>query len=594
MSGVKEYDTVTIRFSGATKASPMEEQALRFVEAHQPRLYELNHALSLAAWDLYTQGGKENLARINAAQQAQLDYTKNPDAFREVARLVRPENLAEIKDPVLKRQLEVLYKTFFWGNQNPALQEEINRKGSELEELYNSFRVVYRGKELSNTDVNALFKYSADPAEVQALWEARHQVGNYRGEPVAGSPAAGPSVAERIIELVKLRNRLARSAGYDNYYAMVLALDDIPEQQLDTLMAKVTEASEKPFRRLKKRIDQEAMRHFKVGADRVSLPWFQATHALGSNLHGGNLMRIFGFDEDAPFKGQDPVPLLEKTANAMGASIQKIIDASDLYYDKNRKGKAQHWFCFGIDSPADVRALENVDPELQKRMGYAFSTSLHEVLGHGLDFSQIDPARPSLLRDHASITTESNAMLIEWLVNDARWFQQIMGLPAGEAKKIGRKARAINTAQLLCNVRAQLATVDFERNMYKLADQDLTLNTLNNLWWEKQHKYLLEQRPAGQDDVPHWARVPHYAGSPAYYHSYFIAEIRRAQVLDYINKHFGHLLTPGAGDYLRRHRADGNLYKWDEIVRRMTGHGLSADALTREFKGLRLPRAQRA
>lgn len=572
-------DLMSIQFAGKTGLNPVEQRAQAFVAQHEPNLYKLGHESNLAAWNLYTQGRDEDITKSEATQKAYLAYTQNPAAFKEIAELHQPDNRKQITNRLLRRQIEQLYKSFFQGSLNQQLQNQIIEKQSTLDAAYNAFRVEYKGQKLSNSDVNELFKHSIDPAEVEALWKARHEVGNYRVD------AASPSVAEQIIDLVKTRNQLARSAGYANYYDMALDQGDVDKTVLDSLMAQVKAATDAPFAALQKKVDAVVTNTYKVAADQVHLPWFQSLHALGSNPESGNMMRLYQYDYDAPFKGKDPVPLLEKTAQAMGTTIKDILAKSDLYYDPNRP-KAQHWFCFGIDSPSDVRALENIDPQFQKRMGYAFSTSLHEVKGHGLDFAEIDPAMPSTLRDHHSITTESNAMLIENLVNDAGWFQKIMGLPEAEAKALSQKAVTYNTAQKLCNMRAMMATIDFERKMYALPDTDLTLNKLNDLWWQTQSSYLFEQKPAGRNN-PDWARVPHYAGAPAYYHNYFIAELRRAQVLATINQQFaqqGGLLSPEAGEYLRQHRKGGLTYQWDEIIQRMTGKALGVDAFMQEIK----------
>lgn len=556
----------------------MEAKACAFVQQHEPALYGLRTEANHASWALYTRGEEADVTKSMETSLACLRYIGQPEAFAQVSEL--KAGAPEIQDPILRRQVAVLYKTFFWGSLNPEIQKVLIEKGTRLENLYNSFRVTYQGKSLGNSEVGELYKYTRDAVEAETLWKARHAVGQYRGE--AESDLDGKTIAQQIIELVGLRNQLAREAGFADYYAMVLSLGDVEEALLDRLMDGLASATHSPYKRLQGQIDPVAMAHFGISADRVHEPWFQGTHALGSNLEGGNMMRLFGYDADAPFKGRDPGPLLEKTANAMGFSIQPILDKSDLYFDPERPGKTQHWFCFGIDSPHDVRTLENIDPAFEKRMGYAFTTSLHECLGHGSDFDQIDPALPPVLRDHESITTESNAMLIEVLGTQADWFQNILGLSAAESEEASQKASTWRQSQLLCNLRAQLVTIEFERSMYRLSDAERTESKLNALWWDLQEKYLFERRPDGEKH-PDWARVPHYAGAPAYYHNYFIAEIRRAQVMAEIKKRFGSLLTPEAGSYLRSFRALGLSRPWRDIIEAMTGQPLGTDALIREL-----------
>ena len=579
--GSDKADNVDIRF-GALRAA--EKQAQAFVDTHTPQFVELGRTAGYASWDIYTGAGGDAGDRYNAAADKMIDLSNNPQALEEANGL--KAQLGKIRSRALRRQVEGLQQTFAEGSVRPDLQKVISNKETELEEVYNSYRAVIDGETLSNVAVNERFRFTADPAEAQAMWEARHAVGNHQEVDEEGKVVGGPTVAERMIELVGLRNQLAREAGYDNFYTMQLATQEVDAALVDQIMDDVTAVTDGPFAKLQAKIDDIVQEHFGVPAKDARLPWFQSLHGLGSNGPSNNMTRLLQYDADTPFKGKDPVPLLEKTAQAMGFSIQDIIDASDLYFDKDRPGKAQHWFCFPLNAPHDVRALENIDPNLQNAMGDAFSTSLHEVLGHGLDYSQIDPELPDSLRDHHTITTESNAMLVQELVDDSRWFHEILGLPKKEAEEIGKKAKNASLAQQLANTRAMLATIDFERSMYALSDEERTMDRLNDLWWEKQERYLGEKKPEGRNN-PDWARVPHYTGAP-YYYNYFMGEVRRAQVKDYVDTKYGHLLTKRAGAYLRKHRAEGGLYKWDELVERMTGKPLAADALKKELSRLSL------
>lgn len=177
-------------------------------------------------------------------------------------------------------------------------------------------------------------------------------------------------------------------------------------------------------------------------------------------------------------------------------------------------------------------------------------------------------------------------MLIETLMDRMEWFNKIMRLPSDQSRDLSSKATSYRTTQLLCDLRAQLAIVDFERNMYKLPEHDRTETNLNRLWWEMQEKYLFEQKPENRDN-PDWARVPHYAGLPAYYHNYFLAGIRRSQVFAHIKQNFGSLLTQEARDYLKAHRKSGLTYKWFDTVQRMTNKPLQAEALVSELNDSR-------
>ena len=285
---------------------------------------------------------------------------------------------------------------------------------------------------------------------------------------------------------------------------------------------------------------------------------------------------------------------MKDTARLMGDNLGPVIKKSiyerngetrsSIYYDpKVDAGKAQHWYCFGMDAPGDVRIFGSADPKHRNMMDYTIQTLLHEGVGHGMDYARIHPKLPGMLKDHHAITTESNAMLVESLFFNPDWLKRVLKLPQAKVDAIMTQAKPYSQAQVLSGIRSELAVIDFERQMYKNPRQDLS-----KLWWDLQEKYMLKKRPPGPDKAT-YAYIPHYFSHPAYYPSYFLAEIRRAQVLAHINKKYGSLLTRQAGDYLATYRAKGDTYSWDDLVERMTGKALSVNDLKAEYADFEVP-----
>lgn len=597
-------DALTVRFGNATPVTstptpplnPLEEKAKAFVDLHGQKLYELGLASSKAGWEFYSKGGEEGrMAKVEETQLAVLNYTKDPALFKAVDDLHKVAG--EIRDPLLKRQVELLHRTFLKGNMSPQIQEALITKGTAVEDLYNGFRVTVGGEKLSDQKLKGLFKESNDSETVKTYWTAKHAVGNYRGE------TGGASVAERIIELANLRNQMAKENGYSDYYNMSLAHEDIEESQLLEVMAAVKAGTDAPYTALMAKLDKAAIKRFGLkGSQReqVRLPWYQGNSANGSDLMGSNLERTFQFKPDQYLTGKDLVAMVEKAANLMGNSVQWILDRSSLYYEPDNKGKSQHWYLFPIDTD-DVRVLANLDKEHKSNMAFGLSTMYHETLGHGLDFAQVNKNLPPTLRGLHTITTEANAMLHEDIMASEKMLKDVVGLSARESKQVAKAAKIFRAAEKLAVTRSMLAIIDFERSMYKkLAENPHTSQQeLNNLWWQKQAEYLQLKRPEGRENESDWARVPHYAGAPVYYQDYLLADVQRAQELAYINKltlpedpgNSDCLLTPEAGGYLKKYRTQGLTHKWDKIVEDMTGEKLNPAAQATEFKVLDIPLA---
>jgi len=587
----KSQDMFAVRSGRAL--NPTEQKAKAFVDEHGNRLADLARQSSLAQYEFFTEGGEDRAEKYEQTQMALLDYVKDPQRFAEAKALHR--DAKRIRDRVLRRELDLLYKDFQQGAMSPEIQEDLVKKGGKLEGLYNSFRATVDGETLGDQALLTRFKNSANAAEAKALWEAKHAVGIYRGD----EHSTDPAIAEQIVDVVKARNRLARENGYDNYYSMSLYFQEINERELARIMRAVKAATEEPYARLMAHLAQVAKERFHVSDAHmkdIRLPWFHGNSPNGSDLVGSNLDRFFKVNPDDHFQGKDIPGLVEKTAQLMGNSVRWIFDKSSLYYEPENKGKSQHWFLFSIE-PKDVRVLANIDKSGQNNMAFAVSTMFHETLGHGLDYGQQDAEHlhPVLIGNH-TISTEANAMLHEDLMSSEKMYREVAGLSADESRQAVQQVKPFHVAQHVAVLRSMLAIIDFERSMYRMLakNPNTSLRELNDLWWKKQQTYLLIKRPAGREDKADWARVPHYSGSAAYYQNYLLADVQRAQMLAYIHKNIkpdaisspDALLSPEAGVYLKQHRAFGLTYTWKQIVKRMTGESLNPTALSAEFNGI--------
>jgi peptidyl-dipeptidase A len=327
-----------------------------------------------------------------------------------------------------------------------------------------------------------------------------------------------------------------------------------------------------------------SQKRYGISAEESKLPWYGE----------GNLKRLLQFDLQPYLTEKDPLPLLQKTAQLMGDDLQGVFSQSiyakngeirsSIYFDPAKDdGKSQHWFSFAVSPPNDARIFGSVDSRYRNAMDTSMSALLHEGAGHSLDVTNIDPTLPYLLREPHPITTESHGMLLENLMQDAQWLEKVVGLPNVEAGTVAQKAQLYGQASSLAQIRNMLAITQFERQMYKNPEQDL-----NKLWWDLQEKYLGVKRPP-EGDLPNFARIPHFFSHPAYYQNYFLADLARAQKLEYIKQHFGGLLTPEAGKYLRTYRKAGAQFNWDDLIERMTDKPLNVDALQKEFETFQLP-----
>src|SRR6185436_16347373 len=106
----------------------------------------------------------------------------------------------KIKDPLLRRQIDVLYLQYLEKQVEPELLQRITAKANAIEKAFNVFRAKLDGRELTDSQVRQELKNSKDSARRRAVWEA--------------SKAVGAVVEKDLLELVNLRNEAARHLGF--------------------------------------------------------------------------------------------------------------------------------------------------------------------------------------------------------------------------------------------------------------------------------------------------------------------------------------------------------------------------------------------
>ena len=591
----REIIAQTRRVFSSERLNTTERAACDFIDTHIPELHRLEERTSYAGWDLYTLGGervskrktnegqqdfKRRIAelqtkygeRADRADKAKLDFTNNPRIARVIVELYRDRD--KIKDPFLKRQVELAYPEFFEYEFDPALQEELSKRETALDLMYGDFKARYRGRKYTDTDLDQAIKDSKSAEEAIELVKAKLSIGNHRRR------GKGPTIAEAILEAVKLRNKFARIAGSPNFYSHELKKQEIVEDELVALMACVKDEIKPIFDRLREKMDRTAMQRYGISKAQARFPYFQ-----GGVRFPHIVDDVMRFSPDKYFKGMDPRPLIRETGRKIGIDVDDIVDRSDLF---PRDGKNPHWYLFGLRVPDDIRSIGNIDPTFQSSMGGTVSTEFHEVTGHGAGYASVNPELPHLFRDLHTIITESDAMMMEDLMYNKYWLKETAKFDNSTVGDFVTSGRQYNLAQNLVSFfHNYLLITDFERELYNLPDEELTLDNANKLWAKKSYEYLGIRIPKDRNE-PDWAYKIHFATAPVYYECYFLGQLVRAQVTREINKLAGKrgLCSKETGDFLKKFRGVGESYPWHVLVKHMTGSSLGVDALRREFEGL--------
>lgn len=534
---------MTIFWSCTSKQEKMETRMRDFISSYEEEAIPLYKESALASWDANITGTAEAWDRNEKASVAYISYYTDKEAF---ASLKEMKESGKVKDPILARQLDLLFNMYLAGQIDTSLISEQVRMETEISKKFTTFRADVDGKQLTDNEVEDILRHSVNSGELQKAWEGHKMI--------------GPVVADDIIMLVKHRNRIAQELGFGNFHEMSLKLSDQDPDEVTAIFDELDSLTRGSFTRLKGEIDNYYAKRYGIAASDLK-PWHY------QNRYFQEAPEIYPVNFDKYYEKQDPVKLASDYYSSIGLPVDAILARSDLY---EKPGKNQHAFSTDIDRAGDVRTLDNIRPD-----SYWMNTILHE-LGHGVYSYYNDMTLPFTLRDAAhAFTTEAVANFFGRLATDPEWMNYMGVIDEKEKEKISEDAlNAFRLQQLVFSRWAQVM-YRFEKSMYEDPEQDL-----NQLWWDIVEKYQMVEKPEGRD-MPDWATKIHIALYPCYYHNYLLGEMLASQFTSYINTS----VTKGEtgtdmkslGEFFKAAVfMPGARYQWNEMIEKATGEKLTA------------------
>jgi peptidyl-dipeptidase A len=541
---------------GQAGVNPGDRKAAEFVDEHVRLVKPLEYQVGLAWWNANVSGLDADFQSKEAAQNKLDAVLSDPTRFQRLDDL-RKET---IKDPVLKRQIDVLYLQCLEKHVDPDLLREMTALGNRVEKTFNTYRAQVDGKPLADSEVRRLLKESRDPALRKKVWEA--------------SKGVGGLVEADLKSLVRLRNRAAKKLGFANFQVMQLHINEQSQYQVLGLFDELDSLTREPFRKLKSEVDAKLAAVCNVGVDELR-PWhyqdpfFQESPA------------VFSVSFDPIYAKADILKLCRDFYAGIGLPVHDVVARSSLY---EKPGKSPHAFCIDVDRQGDVRVLANIVPN-----EYWMGTMLHE-LGHSVYSSKNIPAElPYTLRSEAHIlTTEGIAMLFERFSKDADWLQA-MGVSVPDPRTFDEVGTAMRRAKLLIFSRWCQVMFRFEKGLYEDPEQDL-----NTLWWDLVERYQAIHRPEGRN-APDYASKIHVVTAPVYYHNYLMGELFAIQVFRAIARDALNGVAPSQASFVGKREvgeflkakvfAKGRLLPWNELTKFATGEPLNAKAFAQEIVG---------
>jgi peptidyl-dipeptidase A len=456
----------------------------------------------------------------------------------------------QIYDPVLRRQLEVIRLSLTGNQMGEEQRARMVELSSAVEGDFASFRPEVDGHRVTDNDILDMLRDSNDGDLRRRAWEASKEIGAH--------------VAERVREIVRVRNQAAHDLGYGDYYLMSLDLQELDVDWLFGILDELERATDDSFREWKSDLDAQLAQRF--GAAELR-PWHYADPFFQQLPPDGRVSL------DHLFAKTDAGELAERTFEAWGIDVTPVLEGSDLY---PREGKCQHAFCLDVDrSGNDVRILANVVP------GERWTEVVLHESGHAAYDVSIEPTLPYTIRRAAhTFVTEAIAIMSGRLVRDPEWLVSIAALPSDAVASIGRELARATATQSLQFARWGLVMSHFERDLYADPEADLDAR-----WYELVERFqLIPPPPDGSVRPGAWASKIHLAVAPVYYHNYLLGELLASQFRATAEQECGGFVgNRDAGRFLvDRVFRSGSLLRWDALVEEATGRGLSAADFARD------------
>jgi len=534
--------------------SEAEAALSRFIERLVAELEPLSREHNEVTWLANVTGKPEHERKSGELDARIRRIFSRPEPYQELQDL----NGGGVRDPHLARQLHLLLNAYRGHQIPPETIERMVGLEKTLESRFNNFRARLNGREASDNEIRRLLQDSSDSAERRAAWEASKQI--------------GAEVVETLLTLVRLRNQAARDLGFENYYVMMLTLDELDQTELFALLEELERGTRPRFEIYKRELDARLAGRFGIPASALT-PWhlgdpfFQDAPPVEVNL-------------DPYFKDHSLEDLTARFFDAVGLDLRDVMARADLY---EKPGKCQHAFCLQVDRGLDIRVLCNLRPNEQW-----MSTMLHEF-GHAAYDKFVDHDLPWLLRGPAhTLTTEASAMLFGRLSKNAAWLTAYAGVPADEAEKAAAALAREVRAQLLVQTRWCLVMCHMERALYRDPEADL-----DALWWDLVERLQLVKRPHGRR-APDWASKIHFSVAPVYYHNYMLGEIMASQLQRHILTQVAagpepwarYVSSAAVGEYLiQKLYRPGKSVDWRAAIAGATGAPLDVSAFVNEISG---------
>ncbi|MEI8133452.1 MAG: M3 family metallopeptidase [bacterium] len=396
---------------------------------------------------------------------------------------------------------------------------------------------------------------------------------SFREAAYNGLLSIGPFVLTNgFIEIIKARNELGRSCGYEDYYDYkVQKAEGISKRKLfellDDLEVRTREANTKAVNDFIAEKSEAARK-----------PWNFRFYQSGDLAKETDPYHPFSLSLERWARSFSAMNITYRHASL----TLDLVDRSGKYENGFMHGPMPSFYDKGKWNPARINFTANAIPNKVGSGVVALNTLFHEG-GHAAHFSNILMNAPCFGQEFAPTSVayaETQSMFCDSVISDADWLRTYALNDKGEPMPFDLIEKGITEAQpfVAMMIRSMLGVCYTEKALYEMTDAELTPENIQRVILEiEKRMYSLPSAPRPILAVPHLL-----AGeSSAYYHGYVLAEMAVQQTRNYFLNKYGFITdNPQIGPELENgYWKFGNSENFFDLVERLTGKPLTGDAL---------------
>eukprot|EP00193_Tetraselmis_chui_P018148 CAMPEP_0177782156 /NCGR_PEP_ID=MMETSP0491_2-20121128/18288_1 /TAXON_ID=63592 /ORGANISM="Tetraselmis chuii, Strain PLY429" /LENGTH=772 /DNA_ID=CAMNT_0019302379 /DNA_START=172 /DNA_END=2490 /DNA_ORIENTATION=- len=513
---------------------------------------------------------------LQGASSEELTATKNAyDYFladaanlKAVREHIKAAGLTTQQEKVLKIMEKTFASYMIEDPKASALKDKLTSIEAELAQARNTMNLGYSDpstKEFvkaSSVQLRNTMRTSDAEEKRQACYE--------------GMRSIGPFVVERFVEIVKIRNQVARALGYQDYYDYKVTTTEFGKGRLFEILGGLEEKTRPLMEEARQALANDK-------GEEALKPWNMGYYLTGD----------IEKEMDPYFPFEDAVDVWARSFAALGISYMGGTMQMDLC---DRDGKYSNGFCHwpqpawrkadGSWVPSTAQLTSLATPNQIGSGKTALVTLMHEG-GHAAHFANIDQASPFFSQERAPTSVayaENQSMFLDSLVGDADWLARYAKTRTGETipwDLIQKKLEATHPYEVFA-LRGMITIPFFEKALYELKEDEVTAENILQL--ADRIDVEINGGPISRPIMS----VPHILAdeSSAYYHGYVLAEMSVHQTRKHFLTKYGYLTdNPRIGKELTEaYWRPGNGECFLDLVQNLTGEPLTADAWVEELQ----------